>query len=263
MTKPDSKCWICGSDASTGEHKTKNSDLKLIFGTWTQNNPLYYHDANRSNQVVRGPRAALLKFSNPICDYCNNEHTQPHDRAWEILSSWFRQRIPTMKPGTIVRANRIFSRDTRQKMLGVHLYFVKLFGCSLLETVGKVPLSLNSFGDAIKNNRPHPDLYLRFALGPAFVGASDMHFEQTPDELAQIAGWSYLLDGLQVQVMFAKSVAPIREWVKETQVWHPKLGTSKLVIVDFPGSPNGNHCAHNKSAQSSGSTPSSVNRPFN
>ena len=126
-----------------GKHKTKNSDLKLAFGTCSQNNPLYYHDANQANQIIRGFRSPILKFSNPICNYCNSERTQPHNRAWGFMSLWFRQHIITMKPGNIIRANKIYPFDTRQRMLNVHLYFVKLFGCTLLETAGKVSLKLN------------------------------------------------------------------------------------------------------------------------
>lgn len=36
MTIPLPKCWICGEDATTGEHKTKKSDLKSVFGVPTQ-----------------------------------------------------------------------------------------------------------------------------------------------------------------------------------------------------------------------------------
>ncbi len=53
MTIPLPKCWICGEDATTGEHKTKKSDLKSVFGVPTQTQPLYYHDANRRNQLIR------------------------------------------------------------------------------------------------------------------------------------------------------------------------------------------------------------------
>lgn len=233
MINLNEKCWICGSNALTGEHKTKNSDLKLVFGSFSQSNPIYYHDARGVNQIARGPRSSILKFSYPICEHCNNERTQPHDRAWEDLSSWFRKHISAIKPGGTVSANSFFPHDTEPQMLNVHLYFVKLFGCSLKEADGKIPIPLGPLADAIKENQAHPNIYLRFAHGPAAVGASDIHFEQVQGGMAQIAGWSYVIDGVQVKVFFAKSIASVSEWVKVSQVWHPKLGTNMLSIADF------------------------------
>jgi hypothetical protein len=35
----NSLCWICGEPATTGEHKTKQSDLRAVLGTPTPGNP--------------------------------------------------------------------------------------------------------------------------------------------------------------------------------------------------------------------------------
>ncbi len=234
MTKPNLKCWICGGDASSGEHKTKKTDLLSVFGKWTQANPLYYHDADRANQLVRGPKSDVLKSPSLICAHCNNERTQPHDRAWEVMSSWFRQNLPAMPTGSVVRATRIFPYDTKRQMLNVHLFFLKLFGCALLEAAGKIPIDLEPFASAIMRGRAHPDVYLKFGHGPAIVGRANLRNEQTSDKTHQIAGWSYLLDGFEVQVLFAKSIASIiSEWVKATHAWHPRLGTNKLIVADY------------------------------
>jgi hypothetical protein len=88
MTIPLPKCWICGEDATTGEHKTKKSDLKSVFGVPTQTQPLYYHDANRRNQLVRSLDAKILKSPSRICAECNNARTQPHNLAWAYMSVW-------------------------------------------------------------------------------------------------------------------------------------------------------------------------------
>ena len=52
MSETLPKCWICGDAATTGEHKTKRSDLRSVFGIPTQSNPLYLHDAERRNRRV-------------------------------------------------------------------------------------------------------------------------------------------------------------------------------------------------------------------
>ncbi len=71
------KCWICGDDGTTREHKTKRSDLRAVFRTPTQANPLYYHDDRRKNQRVGSLDSNLLKSPSLICQNCNNARTQP------------------------------------------------------------------------------------------------------------------------------------------------------------------------------------------
>src|ERR1700722_5012471 len=57
----NNKCWICGEAATSGEHKTKRSDLRSVFGIPTQSSPLYLHDAERRNRRVGSLDATVLK----------------------------------------------------------------------------------------------------------------------------------------------------------------------------------------------------------
>jgi len=43
----NSVCWICGGPAATGEHKTKQSDLRAVLGTPKQEKPFYYQHVER------------------------------------------------------------------------------------------------------------------------------------------------------------------------------------------------------------------------
>jgi hypothetical protein len=120
-------CWICESAvADSGEHKSKKSDLKAVFG---------------------GPDAPRLKWTSVICGYCNSTRTQPHDMAWETLHAELRKRVPSLKPGVRVLGNSVFRHDTARAMLNVHLYFAKAFGCTLV--VEKAPLDIAPFAKAI------------------------------------------------------------------------------------------------------------------
>ena len=167
------KCWICGDVATTGEHKTKRTDL-LALREPTQSNPAYFHDANRPNQLIRSLDAKVLKSTGRLCASCNNARTQPHDRAWEKMSKWIRVRRPALQPGNIVRANRIFMDNTKRQMLGVHLFFVKLFGCMIMESDKKIPIDTASLGDAILSDSAHPNVYLKFASSMNYFGRSDL-----------------------------------------------------------------------------------------
>jgi hypothetical protein len=67
----------------------------------------------------------ILKAPIRICTECNIARTQPHDRAWEYMSEWLRERKPPLQVGGLVRGNRNFPHNTREEMKNVQLYFLK------------------------------------------------------------------------------------------------------------------------------------------
>ena len=149
MSASPTKCWICGDNATAREHKTKRSDLRDVFGTPTQAEPLYLHNANTRNRPIRSVNAKILKSPSLICPNCNNARTQPHDRAWEQMSKSLRTRVQANALGAVLRVNRIFRYDTRREMRSVHLYFVKLFCCHIIEA--GIPINITTFSNAILN----------------------------------------------------------------------------------------------------------------
>ena len=229
------KCWICGDDATSGEHKTKKSDLKALFGVPTRNNPLYYHDDRAKNKPIGSLDSKILKSPIRICAPCNNARTQPHDHAWKEMSGWLRQCQPPVKPGRVVRGNRIWPYDTKRQMVNVHLYFLKLFGCMIVE--GQVPINIKVFANAILRGRAHPCVYLEWGCGMLFDGRgvvvrTNMEGLQSPDGQCVFANWLYRLDSFSVHVIYA---ADSTEWDRDrlSRTWHPKFGTNKLVIANF------------------------------
>ena len=57
-------CWICGDNATTGEHILKASDLKSEFGDVSQQNPLYLNSKEKSNIKINSIRRSKeLKFN--------------------------------------------------------------------------------------------------------------------------------------------------------------------------------------------------------
>src|SRR5258708_1281489 len=121
-------CWVCGAPATTGEHRTKKSDARAVFGRIVPDKPIMLHNSKGKNIPVRSLDAKPLKSPRSLCADCNNRRTQPHDRAWERLSAALRKRIPSMTAGQSLRANNVFPYQTSREMKNVHLYFVKLFG---------------------------------------------------------------------------------------------------------------------------------------
>ena len=56
-------CWICESAvADSGEHKSKKSDLKAVFGEVSPQRPLYLHNSKARNRRVLWPQCPPVKM---------------------------------------------------------------------------------------------------------------------------------------------------------------------------------------------------------
>src|ERR1700720_103268 len=75
-------CWICGAaNANSGEHMIKKSDLRDVLGKPSQAAPFYFHKPALEGKAVGSLKHDILKSAAPMCAYCNNTRTQPHDLA--------------------------------------------------------------------------------------------------------------------------------------------------------------------------------------
>jgi hypothetical protein len=229
----ETMCWICNEKkADSGEHKTKRSDLLAVLGKPSQDEPLYFHDLNRRNQPVGSLDARILKSPVRICAFCNNTRTQPHDRAWEHMSDRLRSR--KLAVGRWVRSNRVFDGDVRRRMVDVHLYFLKLFGCMIAEAKANgydLPMDLAPFSTAIMSGRPHEEVHLQFGRCDGTVGRSNLHCWKTNPGESVLAGWLYELDTIAVSVLYVQA----GRFEHRRDIWHPNSRTSsrRLQIADF------------------------------
>jgi hypothetical protein len=138
-----------------------------------------------------------------------------------------------LKVGEWVRANRMFPYDTRREMKGVHLFFLKLFGCMLSEVKAnghEVPIDIVPFSQAIMSGRAHPEVHLQFGRCDGTVGRSNLHC-WTTQHGSVLAGWLYELDTIAVSVLFAQA----ERWEHRTDLWHPNshTGSKRFQIADF------------------------------
>ena len=117
-------------------------------------------------------------------------------------------------------------------MRNVHFYFLKLFGCQILE--GKMPIDLLPFSEAILRERPHPNVYLAFgpSINPSsslMAGASDVHVQSLNSQCV-FATWFYDVGNLSVNVMYARD-GEKRDGL--LRAWHPRFGYQELVMTAF------------------------------
>jgi hypothetical protein len=219
-----SDCWICRkAKALTGEHAVKKSDLKRIFGrSGAYPEPLQLR-SEEGTQDVYNDDSELLRFKTKICGECNHVRTQQHDRAWEALSKAFGNRAP-LNPGDEINLTEVFPKETRDQMTRVQLYFVKVFGCAMLDEGLKV--DLQTFSDAIINQSCHPDVYLLFcALSglklPKYAANSKVSFN------GEWASFIYSADPISVNIV-ARSFGP-----EMFQAWNPRFVGDKIVIQEL------------------------------
>jgi 5-methylcytosine-specific restriction endonuclease McrA len=77
------KCWICGNDADSGEHRIKKSDLITLHGKgpYKAGNSLVM--IKDGKQIpIQGPNSKYLKYTQNLCEECNNSTTQKYDIAY-------------------------------------------------------------------------------------------------------------------------------------------------------------------------------------
>jgi len=147
---------------------------------------------------------------------CNSARTQPHDRAWEILSDALRNRNPPIKPGDIIRADRIFRCNTSRQMLSVHLFFAKVLGCEIVESKISISPGIDTIAEAIMQGKAHPNIWLAFStsnrsgwVGATHLDAAAFQTAGAYDYLCRI----YHVDALEIRVRFST--------VKLKPDWHP------------------------------------------
>jgi hypothetical protein len=225
-------CWICGAPATTGEQKTKQSDLRGAPGKPTQAQPFYYHDKKVRNRPIGSYKGDFLKSQSRLCAPCNNQRTQPHDFAWERMSDWLRARTPPIRGGDVVRADRIYSHGATQEMRNVQLYFTKLTGCHLVESGLKFDQA--ALAQSILTGKANPYIHLKFGISRTglSLGMSDLNVATlTSDSSLAFAVWIYSLGSLVVRVMY--SIAGERR-DGLINAWHPRSGSNRLILADFP-----------------------------
>lgn len=223
-------CWICGDPADTGEHMIKVTDLEALFGHTTTHKPLYRRIDSGPQELVQGKNSPKLKFRTRLCSYCNNTRTQSDDRSWQALATHLRSRDPKITPSQTIRVAKAFQAGVRPGLLGVHLYFLKLFGCLILDA--QAPIDTNSFATSILNRQAHPDVYLCFLA----VTSKSFHNQAvvTPVHTIEINGsfsgaqWFYFTGRIGVHITLSPQIH-LRS--NKVHLWHPRF-TSKTLTLD-------------------------------
>ncbi|AKH37292.1 MULTISPECIES: hypothetical protein [Nitrosomonas] len=225
-------CWICGDPAETGEHMIKASDLRYLFGHTTTKTPIYRRINTCPHELIQGVSSPKLKFRTRLCAHCNNARTQLYDKSWETFVSYLRNRSNPIQPGEVIRPVHAFQNGLRRGLLGIHLYFVKLTGCLILDA--EVPIETESLANAILKSAAHPNIYLSFLAikGRRFQNRAFV----TPIQTMTVNGglvsaqWFYFVGRIGVHITYATHVHLRSDKV---HLWHPSSSTKTITLDEM------------------------------
>lgn len=217
------KCWICGANADSGEHRAKKSDLAMIFKNISQKKPLYAKsvpDGNEKIEKVGSLKSDKLKWDSRLCHDCNTNKTQPYDLAWEMLSAYLQNNQSSLRKSKKLKLHSAFPGSVKKSMLNVHLYFLKVFGCIISEH--DVPIPIQPFSSCMLEKKAHPEVYM--GIGFSEKVRKKNIITLTPIEtvknmnVVHFASWQYWVRDVFVDIMYSidkKYMKVVREF------WHP------------------------------------------
>jgi len=126
------KCWICQLDATTKEHKIKKSTLKKMYKNDFQNGDMT-HYKNGKYSKIQGIDSNKIKYQNSLCAKCNNEFTHPFDNAYDIFFTYIIDNYKDICHFRNINFFNIFGEHFPIMQTNLFKYFIKIFGCDLVE----------------------------------------------------------------------------------------------------------------------------------
>jgi hypothetical protein len=130
-------CWICGDEATTCEHFIKKTDVIDVFGAkFTQDQRVIKTDFDKHSQkfIIQSPDSKHLKYSYNLCAKCNNERTQPYDKAYAEFARYIKDNASQLRRHLEINTKLIFGKSNAKKQRkNLFCYFMKAFGCQLNE----------------------------------------------------------------------------------------------------------------------------------
>ncbi len=235
---PAALCWICQQrPADSAEHRFKASDVRARLPWLSQGTPAYLQrDGRATNHPIGSAKAGKLKFKPTICAHCNDTATQPYDLAWERLSEYLHQQWRDIVRAGSFRLSRPFRGRQHIGAVNVHLFFVKLFGCKIVDD--GVPIELARFRQSLRNRVPHPEVFLQIVNNPSIeesvLAAYDSEVHTMRDRGGQLDGatWLYQIAPVGVKVSWIRTGVPLE---LTGPYWHPSRLRKVVFLAPFEG----------------------------
>jgi hypothetical protein len=88
---------------------------------------------------LQGPGSKKIKYEASLCSDCNSNRTQPYDRAFDKFSEFVLRNEEVILMRRVIDFSEVYGDSFQADQLNLFKYFVKLFGCDLIEHGHAVP----------------------------------------------------------------------------------------------------------------------------
>jgi uncharacterized membrane protein YcgQ (UPF0703/DUF1980 family) len=167
------KCWWCGSNELTGEHKIKKTELEMLYGKVYPKGNLINHikyKTESNGRNIQSSTSKRVKFQKNLCKRCNGSKSQKFDTAYQALIEYYYQNRNEVKESKSINLEKVFGDNWFNEYLNVERYIGKHLGCRLAE-IGFIPTeNLIAFLEGSEENK---DLKVLFQIKPYFFGKTD------------------------------------------------------------------------------------------
>lgn len=137
------RCWICGKTADSREHVIMKTDLVRAYGKGSfspESGPAHVKDGKI--KTLQGPDSTGVKYQSSLCQDCNNAFTQPFDLAYDRFIDWILQNEESVLRCKFIDFQDVYGNEFAVSQTNLFKYFVKSFGCRLVDAGQSVPSDL-------------------------------------------------------------------------------------------------------------------------
>ena len=136
-------CWICKTVADSAEHRIKKSDLVTLYGSGSYKGESAVVLIREGQEIpIQGPNSKFVKYQKNLCSKCNNEFTQPFDKAYECFITYIRQNKDLIIKRRLIDFQDVYGEEFEVGQCNLYKYFVKSLGCRLSNANYPIPEDL-------------------------------------------------------------------------------------------------------------------------
>ena len=140
-------CWICNNSAGSREHIIKQSDIRRLFsrGPYKKGERLKKIEQNAKNKIIQSEDSSHIKYQKSLCMYCNSTRSQPWDQAYDKFMEYILSHEEELKEYRAIDLKKTATIERGTYSKNLYSYFIKAFGCQLIEKGQEVPQELSDF----------------------------------------------------------------------------------------------------------------------
>ena len=225
------KCWICGRVADSREHVIKKADLVRAYGKGSfssESGPA--HVKGGKVKGLQGADSTRVKYQASLCQDCNGAFTQPFDLAYDRFVNWALSNEEAVLRCRFIDFQDVYGDEFEGSQCNLFKYFVKAFGCRLVDANQAVPSDLVSL---LEKERFSTALRLSFAVSEdillmpnedrdGFIGKGDLLRWKADPDVNGGTGYSFNehVSWLFVHYWYGIAVEPRTgsEWIANARV---------------------------------------------